>query len=322
MMNHRERIYKVLNGEQPDRTPGGFWLHFPESMHHGDAAIKAHMDFIRESETDILKIMNENLLYDGVSKIRSSRDLDCFRSFSRKDQVFIDQMDIIKRIREQAGEEYPILATIHGLIASVFHGTGFAGKYSNMGYALSVFSREKPEKMQDVFKMYTESLMELVDCSLESGADGIFYAALGGERDWFYHDEYMEQVAVHEERLYKYIKSKTKFDVLHICKSDIDFERFVNLNPTIVNWSIHHNDFSLTEGAKLFPNSVILGGFQDRSGVLVDGTKEEVEAVAAKILKEMEGRRFIIGSDCTLPTEISTERIRWVMDVLKRENCK
>ena len=316
-MNERERVYSILEGREADRIPTGFWLHFPEDMHHGDAAIKAHLEFMRQTGTDILKVMNENLLYDGESTIKSTADIGRFRRYSRKDRLFTDQMDIIKRISDQTQGRYPILATIHGLIASVFHGTGFSGNYTGMGYGLSVFCREKPGEMQRVFEMYTDTLMELVDCSLEAGADGIFYAALGGERSWFSHDEYMEQVAVHEQRLYSHIREKTKFNVLHICKSDIDFERFTALKPAVVNWSIYHNNVSLTEGAKLFPDSVILGGFQDRSGVLVDGTKEEIEAHTDKILREMEGRPFIVGSDCTLPTEISTDRIRCVTNAVK-----
>ncbi|MGN0372191.1 MAG: uroporphyrinogen decarboxylase family protein [Enterocloster sp.] len=309
-MNERERVYNILEGKTVDRAPTGFWLHFPESMHHGDAAIKAHLEFMRQTGTDILKVMNENLLYDGESKICSTADISKFRGYSRKDKIFIDQMDIIKRISDQTQGRYPILATLHGLIASVFHGTGFGGNYTGMGYGLSIFCREKPKEMQKVFEIYTDTLMELADCSLEAGADGIFYAALGGERNWFFHDEYMEQVSVHEQRLYDHIKEKTKFNVLHICKSNIDFERFTVLEPAVVNWSIYHNNLSLTEGGKLFPNSIVLGGFQDRSGVLVDGTEEEIEAHTRKILKEMEGKPFIVGSDCTLPTEISPERIR------------
>ena len=165
-MNERERIYNMLDGKSVDRAPTGFWLHFPDKMHHGDAAVEAHLEFMRQTGTDILKVMNENLLYDGESKICNSADIGKFRGYSRKDKIFTDQMDIIKRISEQARDRYPILATIHGLIASVFHGTGFAGNYSSMGYRLSMFCREMPKEMQKVFEIYTDTLMELVDCSL------------------------------------------------------------------------------------------------------------------------------------------------------------
>lgn len=317
VMTKKELIYGLLAGEPMKTVPTGFWLHFPESWHHGDAAIKAHMDFVRDTGVDILKVMNENILCDGESRILSTADIGKFHRFSRGDKVFTDQMDIIKRIADQASGEYPILATIHGLVASVFHATGFGGNYVGMGYGLSVFCREKPQQMRDVMRMFTDTLMELVECSLEAGADGIFYAALGGERNWFFHDEYMEHVGGFERELYEYIKKKTPFNVLHICKSNIDFTRFTDLAPAVVNWSVHHNNVSLTQGAEMFPGSVILGGFEDRSGVLVDGSPDQIREKTREILSEMAGRRFILGSDCTLPTQIATERIRCAVEAAK-----
>lgn len=120
-MTKRERIRNVLEGKPVDRTPVGFWLHFPEEMHHGEKAIEAHLDFMKATDTDILKIMNENILYDGNTKIERLGDISKFRGFSRKDAIFQDQMEIIKRIADKAKGEYPIMSTIHGLIASAFH---------------------------------------------------------------------------------------------------------------------------------------------------------------------------------------------------------
>lgn len=320
-MTKRERVFNLLEGKSIDRTPVGFWLHFPEAMHHGDSAITAHLDFMKHTDTDILKIMNENILYDGESQIRCLGDIKKFCGFSRKDRLFQDQMDIIKRIADKAKGEYPIVSTIHGLVASMFHETGFAGNYTNMGYCLALFCRERPDEMKQAFCTIADTLMELVDCSLEAGADGIFYAALGGEKNFFTDEEYEEFVAPYEGAIYRHIKEKTKINMLHICKSNIAFERYKKLKPAIVNWSIYGNKFSLTEGAKLFSDSIVLGGFQDRAGVLVDGSDEAISIHTQKVLAEMEGKRLIIGSDCTLPTEIDYRRINNVVksvELLKR----
>ena len=104
-MTKRERIRNVLEGKPVDRTPVGFWLHFPEEMHHGEKAIEAHLDFMKATDTDILKIMNENILYDGNTKIERLGDISKFRGFSRKDAIFQDQMEIIKRIADKAKGE-------------------------------------------------------------------------------------------------------------------------------------------------------------------------------------------------------------------------
>lgn len=317
-LTKHERVFRLIEGKELDRTPVGFWLHFPQEQHHGQAAIDAHLDFMAQTDSDIMKIMNENILYDGQTRISCLSDISKFRGFSRKDAIFQDQMEIIKRITEKTQGKYPVVATIHGLIASAFHETGYAGNYTSMGYCLTLFCRERPAQMKQVFQTVAETLMEFSDCSLEAGAEGIFYAALGGERNFFTDEEFAEFVAPYEKMVYEHIKRTAKIDILHICKTNIDFNRYTALDPTIVNWGVYGNGLSLTEGSKLFPNSVILGGFPDRHGVLVNGTDEEIERHAKAVLEEMKGRRFIVGSDCTLPTEISYQRINKVVKAVEK----
>lgn len=316
-MNKKERMDAVLGHQKPQETPVGFWLHFPREMHRGAPAVKAHMDFVKKTHTDILKIMNENVFYDGVTRIYSTSDIPKFRGYSRSDAIFKSQMDVIRAVADEAQGEYPILSTIHGLVVSAFHETGFSGNYTSMGYGLAIFCREKPEEMKRVFRTIAESLMELVDCSLEAGADGIFYAALGGERNFFTDEEYDTFIRPYERMVYEHIQSRTKLNVLHICKSNIALERYVDLHPGIVNWSVYQNGVSLSEGARLFPDSVVLGGFPDRSGVLVDGSREDIRGHTAAVLEEMRDTPFIVGADCTLPTDISLERIRFVVDTVR-----
>lgn len=316
-MTKRERIFRLLEGKPIDRAPTGFWLHFPEEMHRGEKAVEAHLEFMSQTDTDILKVMNENLMHDGISHVRSTRDIASIRAYSRSDKLITEQTDTIKAVCERVGGQYPVVATLHGLVASAFHSTGFQGYYASMGYGLAVFCREKPREMKDALRRVTDSLLTLVDCSLEAGADGIFYAALGGEKHFFTDEEFAEFIAPLEAEIYGYIKQKTKLDILHICKSNIDFSRYTSLDPSVINWSVWQNGLSLSEGAKIFPDSVILGGFQDRSGVLVDGTQEEIADQTRAILNEMEGKRIIVGADCTLPTDISCERVRTVVRTLE-----
>lgn len=316
-LDKRDRIFNLLDGKPIDRTPLGFWLHFPEEMHSSQNAIKAHLEFMNETNTDILKIMNENILYDGSTKIRRLDDIGKFRSFGRKDKLFSDQMDIVKRITDKAKSSYPIVSTIHGVVASLFHETGFAGNYTSMGYGLALFCRERPTEMKNAIAQVSESLIELINGSMDAGADGIFYAALGGEKNFFTDEEYAEFIAPHEQAVYRHIKEKTRLDILHICKSNIEFNRYTALHPAIVNWSIFGNHFSLSAGASLFPDSIILGGFQDRAGTLVDGSTEEIYSHTQAVLQEMSGKRFIVGSDCTLPTTIEYKRIRSVVEAVE-----
>lgn len=314
-MTRRERVFNFIEGKPLDRPPVGLWLHFPAELHDGEAAVGAHMRFVRETEVDILKVMNENLLHDGVTLIRRLDDIGKFRSFAKDHPIMRRQAELVARIVQQAAGDYPVFGTIHGLIASALHQTGFAGHYIDMGYGLTLFCRERPAAMKDAFARVAQSLIDLVDLTLESGADGIFYAALGGEKHFFTDDEFAEYVAPYERQVYEYIKSKTPYDILHMCKAGIDLGRYTHLEPSVVNWGIKETGVTLRQGSKIFPASRVLGGL-DNTGPIVNGSREEIRREVAAAIEEMNGH-LAVGSDCTLPTDISYERLRQVVEAVR-----
>ena len=61
-MTKRQRVLAVLHGEKPDHIPVGFSLHFPAGQNAGEAGVRAHLEFFRETDADLVKIMNENLV--------------------------------------------------------------------------------------------------------------------------------------------------------------------------------------------------------------------------------------------------------------------
>lgn len=316
-MTKRERMENILNGRPVDRTPAAFWLHFPQEEKFGQAAVDAHLRLAQEMDTDLIKIMNENVFWDGSTRIDRLDDICKFRPYTRKDKIFQDQMDLIRRIADRNQGDTPLVTTVHGLIASTFHEIGRPKLYSPLGYMFPLFCRERPEEMKNVFRMISESLIELVDCSMEAGADGIFYAVLGAERYFFEDDEFSEFVKPYEQAVYDHIREVSPLNILHVCKSNIALERYSSLKPAIVNWAALDNHMPLTEGRKqYFPDSVVLGGFSNHSGVLLNGTHEEIADATRALCKEMEGVPYIVGADCSLPTAISRDRIRTVVDTL------
>lgn len=80
-MTKKERAIAAIEGRPVDHIPSGFWLHFPESCFYGDAAVQAHLDFFRETGTDIQKIMNENLVPCDIP-IRKAGDWKNLRPFT------------------------------------------------------------------------------------------------------------------------------------------------------------------------------------------------------------------------------------------------
>ena len=307
-MTRKERVLATVRGETPDRVPAAFWLHFPESMHHGEQAVKAHLKFWEETETDILKVMNENLL--PRQPIAAAGDWRHIRPLRLDDPFVVDQLDIIKAVADAVGDETPVIATIHGVFASAFHTAFGRDPYEQKRAGLVAHFREAPKAVQAGFRAIAEGLAALTQASLQAGAHGIYYAALGGEQALFTADEFAELIEPLDRAVLDAAREASAFNILHICKDHVDLRRYANYQPQVVNWAVHEGNPPLIEGRELFPASTLLGGLDDRAGVLVSGTGPELETAVAAAIEEMGIERFILGADCTLPTEISYQRIR------------
>lgn len=85
----------------------------------------------------------------------------------------------------------------------------------------------------------------------------------------------------------------------------------------VVNWGVYEAPFSIEEGRKLFGDVTVMGGLANRSGVMVDGSIDELKAASKKLIETYGKRRFILGADCTLPTEIPYERIHAIVEAAR-----
>ena len=92
-------------------------------------------------------------------------------------------------------------------------------------------------------------------------------------------------------------------------------ERYRDYPADVVNWGVYEAPLSLEEGRRLFPGKAVMGGLANRGGPLDSGTKEELEAEVRKLIAQQRGQGFLLGADCTLPTETAYERIRFVADL-------
>ena len=61
-MTKKERVIAAIKGQEVDAVPSSFSLHFPVEAAHGEAGVQSHLNFFKATDTDILKIMNENLV--------------------------------------------------------------------------------------------------------------------------------------------------------------------------------------------------------------------------------------------------------------------
>lgn len=316
-MSRRERVLSVLKGLPVDRQPVGFWMHFPESSFFGQASVNAHLDFFEESRTDMCKVMTE-WLYPCDHNINDAKDWNLLPSYGEDADFIQKQAGIVRAIVSKV-KDASILGTVHGVVASASHTLLGIQRYDSIGrHALVYHLRTDPEAVGKAFRRVADTLCGMVRAQVKAGADGIYYAALGGETDVFSDEEHAEFIAPCDKKVIEAAyDAGAKYVVLHMCKPKVNLRRFVSYHCDVVNWGIEESGMSLNDGLDLFPGKTILGGFNNRHGSIISGDHNAIRKDVASIINGFKGDKLILGSDCTLPGTLSYGNIAAVVDALE-----
>lgn len=310
-MNSRDRMMNVVNKKKMYGVPSGFWLHFPMGFEAGEASVVKHLEFLKESESDICKVMNENSLTSNP-QLNTAADWGRLRPIDPQASFIQRQVELVRRVCEEAGDKAVVLATVHGMVASSFHYLGGGELYDYDKLALTRHFRENPEAFLHGMRVIYDYLDYLCEACLKAGADGLYFASLGGEVAMMDDDEFERFFKPFEIRLLEKYEKVPCANVLHMCKDHLNLNRYLGYPQSLIlNWGVHEHNLSLAEGKKLFgEDRIILGGMDDRAGVLVNGTVEEIHDTVYQILEENGTENMILGADCTLPTDVELWRVR------------
>ncbi len=229
------------------------------------------------------------------------------------------QMELTEKILAKADPNAFSLGTLHGICASAIHPIEARYGYEGTRERMCAHLRENKVPVLDAFKRITEGMCQLAESYKKLGLDGIYYAALGGERRYYTDEEFAEAIEGFDKEILKVSKEAGNVNVLHICKDGLNMDRYASYADLadVVNWGVYETHFSLEDGKRLFAGKTIMGGLANRSGVMVDGTEEELREATKKVIADYGKAKFILGADCTLPTEIPYSRINAVVQAAR-----
>lgn len=308
-MNKKERVFATLSGVQPDRVPTGFWMHFPKDAQFGQAAVKTHLDYFEQSQTDICKVMTE-YMYPCDHRIQTALDWKTVKSYDQSAEFIQRQADIIRAVVDGC-KDGSVIATIHGVVASASHTLLGYANYDGIGrFAQMYHLRTQADAIYSAYCRIADTLCEMAGAAIKAGADGIYYAALGGESDGYTDEEHAKYIAPLDEKVIKAAyDAGAKYVILHICKPKVNLKRFLNYPGDAVNWGVEESGVTLKEGRKLFPGRVLLGGLNNCEGALFQNNEAALERDVHALIDNVGSRMLIVGSDCTLPSNLPYERI-------------
>lgn len=309
-MTKKERVISAIKGCNQGGVPSSFSLHFASSINTVDKTVNAHLNFFDETDTDIIKIMNENLV-PYMGEINSVAEYEMVKDVSIDAGFMQNQIEITQKILSKCNPDTFKIGTLHGITASAIHPLEKMKQnfdYDGVLKHLKKLLEEDPKPVLEGMQRICDGMCQLARKYIECGLDGVYYAALGAEKRFFTDKQFKEWIEPFDKQIMKAIKDAGGYCFLHICKDGLNMERYKDYNDycDVVNWGIYEVPFSIDEGKKLFPNKTIMGGLKNRSGVLVDGTGKQVEQEVKNTISEYNkngDKGFILGADCTLATE-------------------
>jgi uroporphyrinogen decarboxylase len=302
-MNKREVIQRFLDSETSSpHIPAGFFIHFDEGSHRGQAAIDKHLEYFKFTGMDFVKIQYENT-FPFVPEIRKAEDWA--KMPLHGPDFYEDQFNIAKGLIDAAGKEAMVIMTLY---------SPFMCAEDTVGEEVVVQQlRENPDQVKKGIEIITESLMIFVKGCIDLGIDGFLHSTQGGETHRFECSPVFDEcIKPYDLYLMEEINQSCEFNILHVCDYQgryMDLAPFVDYPGHVINVGLELGSKTLTENevAELFDRP-FMGGL-DRLGVIATGSKSEVKDAVSAVCQSVSGD-FILGADCTLPGDVDWENIK------------
>lgn len=306
-MNKRDAVLGLLDAGKPQAyVPAAFFLHFDSSCHFGRAAVEKHLEFVRATGMDFVKIQYERS-FPSLPAIQRAADWAGMPLY--REAFFAPQLEAVAGIVKAVGREALVVVTLYSPFMCASHAVGEDAVLRHI--------REDPEPVLKGMEIVTASLMAFVRACIRLGVDGFYHSTQGGETHRFsdraLFDTFIRpfDLAVMGEA-----ERSCPFNILHVCDyagEYGDLSRFRDYPGHVVSCplKVGGRSLSLAEAQRLFGRPV-MGGLDRRGAIAIGGVaaiRVEVEAVLRDAPE-----RVILGADCTVPADTPWANLRTAIE--------
>ena len=317
-MTKRERVLAAFNNRPVDHVPSGFWFHFPENQISNEQVVTNHVKYYKEIDADMIKIMSDGYFdypHKDIAKIKHASEWRYLEPLGENDSFITKQVDRCKMLKERLKDECCM----------------FYNVFNPMSYLRFAISEERlmHDLMEDegavvhAFAVIAEDAATICEKVIkEAGCEGVYFCLQNGEETRFTEEAYKRIVAPSEKMVLARANKAGQNNILHCCGWAGEKNRlslWKDYDAKVINWAVFVENMDLVEGKKFFGGRCVLGGFDNTDqGVLLNGTRKEVEDYTFKLLDKSGTTGVILGGDCTFPRGTDVTRFRWVMDAAEK----
>lgn len=313
----RRRLEAIIDGEKPDRLPVALWRHWPGDDQDAAALAAAHLKWQRDYDWDLLKVgpdSNYSVSDWGVEDrwvghiegtretthwpVQDVQDWTALQPLNPARGKLAMQIETLSLVRQGAGQEVPVLATIFSPLSQAKH---IAGKQ-----AISSHMRSHPDLFHLALEVITESTLRFVEAAKNAGIDGIYYAVQHARYPLMSRDEFTEFGRTYDLQVLEEA-SDLPFNMLHIHSTDLMFDLVADYPVQLVNWHDRESGVSLSEGLAQI-NGAASGGIDHWS--IHQESPEQTLIEALDAIEQTGSRRLLLGTGCVVMATTPLRNLR------------
>jgi uroporphyrinogen decarboxylase len=304
--NKREKVLAVLDQSKPNGyVPAAFFLHFNDKL--GQGAIDSHLQFFRATNMDFVKVQYE-IVVPYLENIKSPKDWAKIPVY--KKDFFEPQLAVIEALAKQLKAEALILPTVYSPLSLA---------QQTVGRNTIEHIKQDPDATAKGLQNITESIINYIDEAILRGADGFYISTQGGNSRNFGESALFEKAVLpYDLQVSQRASDRALLNILHVCDYGeayyTNISRFASYPGSIINAPnrlLDGTPVKIKDVQDTFGRPV-MGGL-DRLGVIAKGSETEAKAEVDKVLSEA-SPNFILGADCTVPSDIPYQKLRAVID--------
>jgi uroporphyrinogen decarboxylase len=304
-VNKREKVLAVLDQSKPNGyVPAAFFLHFNDKL--GQGAIDSHSQFFRATNMDFVKVQYEIVV--PQIEINSAKEWSKIPVYTK--DFFEPQLAVIEALAKELKSEALILPTVYSPLTLA---------YQTLRKDFSGHIKDDPDAVAKGIHNLALGIVNYIDEAINRGADGFYISTQGGNSKNFGEGELFEKLVVPSDLTVSQAASnKALVNILHICDYGESYytniRQFASYPGSIINAPNVLLDGSpvKTKDVQSIFGRPVMGGL-DRLGAIAKGTLEEAKAAVDKVLSEA-SQNFILGADCTVPSETPYDKLRALID--------
>ena len=291
-LSSKERIDRVLKGEDVDRAPFSFWHHFLDESKPPEVHAQSTIAFHEKFRTDLVKTMSD---YPYPKPKAEWFDV------KEEQNPFPKQVRALELIRDGlAGRAY--------FIETIFNPWNVAEKLSSSEQVLAL-KQKNPQRLLDTLEVIAKSEANHARRSVQAGASGVLLAIANAQAGVMDAADYAKFSEPFDKMVLQAVQS-APLNVLHL-HSDAKFGDKLYVDRFYHGWPASAINYSLHTGVGIADlrrkyDGVIMAGLDERGFRNLSPLDLKRQWAAAS---RAAGRKFILAPGCSVPNDSRDEEL-------------